>query len=326
MKKRKSSKINVFLLAFTVLFMCVSLALGYQFIRLYKRNLHSKNINLGENYFLANHSDENSEKFEMLWNKLQCGADYKLVLEKIETTREFYGEDTKGQFLWVGQISTEVLPKGNRVNVPLLTQHPELPNGCEIVSASMLLQYLGFSVDPVDLADRYLKTQPVNIRSGVRYGPDPAVAYAGNPKSEAGGWGCFSPVIEDALKKFLPKEYEVFNLQGASLENLSLLLTKDIPVCIWVTQDYSPAKSVYQWLSYDETKTYLYPVGQHCVVLTGFDENYYYLNDPLKGEVVKVEKEKLEKCYRSMGYQAVTAISDSMYNIEENTDTREIKF
>ena len=61
---------------------------------------------------------------------------------------------------------------------------------------------------------------------------------------------------------------------------------------------YTEAKDIYEWFSYDGKNTYTYPKNSHVIVVTGVDENYYYINDPLKNEKnIQVAKEQLEKSF-----------------------------
>ena len=52
------------------------------------------------------------------------------------------------------------LPGTVQLNVENILQNPELPNGCEITSAAIVLNYLGFDIDKVTLAENYL---PIHI-------------------------------------------------------------------------------------------------------------------------------------------------------------------
>lgn len=191
------------------------------------------------------------------------------------------------------------------LNVKNILQLPDFPNGCEAASAVMLLNYYGIDITLENFVDDYLPTSEVYKKNGVRYGPDPALYYAGDPRSEQGGWGCYEPVIERTLDKIIDaKIFHTINLTNTELPDL---LTQ-LPVIIWITTDYSVADDLYQWSSYDKTKSYTYSKKTHAVLLIGYDNNNYYINDPLKDEVVKVEKKTLEKSYDSMGRQAVTIL------------------
>ncbi len=48
------------------------------------------------------------------------------------------------------------LPSTVQLDVENILQNPELPNGCEITSAAIVLNYLGFDIDKVTLAENYL--------------------------------------------------------------------------------------------------------------------------------------------------------------------------
>lgn len=189
-----------------------------------------------------------------------------------------------------------------------ISQLPDYPNGCEAVSAVMLLKYAGYEVEKSEFIASHLETGEVKNRFGTRFGPDPEKAYAGDPALEKGGWGCFSPVIVNALNSYLSdKNHEAQNVSGAPLSTLcENFINAETPVAIWVTQDYSAVSEVYQWLSYDRKNVYLYPKNQHCVMLIGYDSENYYICDPLKDEdITAVDRASLELSYTSMGSQSV---------------------
>ena len=49
------------------------------------------------------------------------------------------------------------------IDVPYISQEGRLPNGCESVSATILLQYCGFDIEPETFVDEYLDCEPVTI-------------------------------------------------------------------------------------------------------------------------------------------------------------------
>ena len=202
------------------------------------------------------------------------------------------------------------------IDVPLINQNPNYPNGCEAASATMLLNYLGIDITLEDFINQYLPLSEVYEKDGVRYGPNPAVSYAGNPADRNRGWGAFEPVIVNAItailkvqKKNNPRlEYNLYeNDEKYSLKMASHQLNGTFtPFLIWTTIDYTEAKDVYEWFSYDKKSTYTYPKNSHVVVVTGVDENYYYINDPLKSEKnIPVKKDLLETIFDSLGRQMI---------------------
>ena len=196
------------------------------------------------------------------------------------------------------------------LQVPYLSQNGILPNGCEAVSATMLLHHLGNTVAPMDFVDQYLDCEPTWTKGNIRYGPDPSKAYAGNPRKIQGGFGCFSPVIEKALiqavEAFAPGQYEVLNLGGISLKELEAYIDRGIPAAVWATIGMQEVPFYYEWVSPDDGLTYRYPAREHCLVLVGYDDQRYYFNDPHNSNgLVSYRKATVEKRYETLGRQAV---------------------
>lgn len=203
--------------------------------------------------------------------------------------------------------------------VSLLGQNPDYPNGCESASAVMLLNYMGIDISLKEFIDRYLPKKEVFEKDGVRYGPNPSRYYAGDPADPYRGWGCFSPVIAAAIQSLLREgDYTSLAVQTGGYQSLSELVY-ELPAVIWVTSDYSPASDIYEWQSREDGKTYTYPRGSHTVLLVGCDEMHYLIHDPLKPEEpVRVERERLEASYDSMGRQSVL-VYDYGYAMENDT-------
>lgn len=214
-------------------------------------------------------------------------------------------------------------------DVPLVNQNPDYPNGCEVASATMLLNYVGINITMKEYVDTYLPKEEVYEKDGLRYGPDPSTSYAGDPSNELRGWGTFLPVIKNSMY-YIFKEKLPENTIGhiyTSNDKLSLeeYVQNGNPVLVWTTTDYSEAKDIYEWFSYDKSRTYTYPKNAHVVVIVGMDKKYYYINDPLKDEkAIKVSRKKFNKSYDSMGRQAlfieITDIYDNNnLNVQEHS-------
>lgn len=203
-------------------------------------------------------------------------------------------------------------------NFPLVKQNPDYPNGCEVASATMLLNYIGIDISMDEYVNAFLPKNEVYEKDGVRFGPDPSEFYAGDPSNPKGGWGTFLPVIKNSIytifKKMLPLDTVGHVYTSEDKRPLEEYVQSGNPVLVWTTTDYNEAKEVYEWFSYDKSKTYTYPKNAHVVVVVGMNNNYYFINDPLKDEKnIKVPREKFNKSYDSMGRQALYIETTNIY-------------
>lgn len=182
-----------------------------------------------------------------------------------------------------------------------------IPTGCEAVSAVMVLNYYGVDITAEEFINAYLPMGDFYKEGDVVYGPNPEEKFAGNPFVSS-SLGCYPPVIVQAIENMRAEgaDVEAFELRGESLENICKeYIENDAPVLVWVTMDMCKAKDGYKYFLEDGTK-YTWAAGEHCMVLCGFDEEYYYLKDPLKaGKTVKYEKELVKKRYEEMGKRGV---------------------
>lgn len=301
---KKGNKRTVVMLSVlsAFLLLCI-LVLSVIVFRLGRTNLFSKNIVLSDSWLLQNKNQSNDadDVNEFVSVPAEFAAEYENLFEKKETLKDYQDEVDYSIYMLSNALYSKV------ISVPHIMQGESLPNGCEAVSATMLLQYNHFSVTAEEFVSAHLPCEPVRLRWGCRYGPDPSVSYAGDPHSKRGGFGCFAPVIVKALQSYLPQSHRVVNLTGKTLQEIAVTyIAADIPVAVWVTQDMTPIEKAYQWQSYDKTESFLYPVNQHCMVFCGFDREYYYFSDPLSEEsLVKYPRATAEEIYRSMGQQAV---------------------
>ena len=241
-----------------------------------------------------------------------------------DNERYNYFEDEDGKYKF---SADEVGITEWKTDVPLRQQNPDFPNGCEAVSAVMLLQHYGVNISVADFVNNYLQKDRIYIEDDTRYGPDPSQFYAGDPAGV--GWGIFEPGLIKSISLCLSKELDddvSFSITGSDGKMpLELCVSDGSPIVIWATTNYKPADKIYEWKSYDGKYTYTYPEYSHAIVVTGMDENYYYVNDPLKEEEQKIEKKTLEDVFDSMGRQVV---SISLYKdfYDSDYDSEKLKF
>jgi uncharacterized protein YvpB len=164
---------------------------------------------------------------------------------------------------------TTETPLSVRLEVPLIMQLPELPTGCEATATAMLLQYAGSTLTKLDVAIR------------MPYSNNPSEGFVGSPFMESG-----FTIYPQALMQLVHTQLgSAINLTGATFIDLQDSLQAGKPVCCWIADDQGYV---------------------HCVVITGYEDNTVYLNDPLNGyttmTVSTFEHLWANNAYRALSY------------------------
>lgn len=133
------------------------------------------------------------------------------------------------------------VPEEYRIdNFPIIGQMPELPTGCEITALTMALQYYGYDADKVTMASEYLPTAGTGNYygdDGRLYGNDLNQYFIGDPFTE-GGIICGTGAIISAADVYLENQGSIMRAvdrSGSSPEQLYELVSRNIPVVVWVT-------------------------------------------------------------------------------------------
>lgn len=197
-------------------------------------------------------------------------------------------------------LSYSEYPESYEIDVKCVYQNPELPTGCEITSLTTVLNYFGYAVGKMEMANNYL----IKANYGTT---DFSTAFIGNPQTTR-GYGCYSPVIVNTAQKFLNEHgnmHSVVNLSGYELSELFKIISNDYPIVIWCTMSLVEPKEVYVWTLAGNIDVY-WMQNEHCVVLTGYNlaEGTVTVSDPLKG-IVKYNLQEFEKRFIQLGKQAV---------------------
>lgn len=197
------------------------------------------------------------------------------------------------------------------LNVPYIYQVDKYPNGCESVSAVMVLRYFGMPISVENYIDNYLPKgrAPFRDEVGERFGDDPRKVFLGSPYSKY-GWGCYAPVIVTATNKCIDhKKLEVKNITGTSFDTLCrTYIDKEIPVIVWATSGMAPLnprKPSHTWTILGTSEQFTWKSPMHCLVLVGYDDNNYYFNDPQQSKNYRYTKSAVLTAYSALGMQAV---------------------
>ncbi|MHC1682201.1 MAG: C39 family peptidase [Clostridiaceae bacterium] len=167
--------------------------------------------------------------------------------------------------------NNKIKPKSKKLDVPIITQRPELPTGCEITAITMMLKYYGCNTDKIQLA-----------REMPRHNSNPNLGYVGNPFTK-NGWTINPPPLCILVKKYVGSSID---LSGSSLDKLETQIANDKPVVVWVK---------------------MHGFTVHAITLTGYDENNFYYNDPWTGEKGKmINKKSFESTWKSQNKRAIS--------------------
>lgn len=190
-------------------------------------------------------------------------------------------------------------------NFPLIYQDPELPTGCEITAAAMLLRYAGFEIDKKTLAVKYLPTLPSPSlhtgSDGRTYGADMEHYFIGDPTT-SDGIICGVPAIMTALNGYLSDinaDMKPKNISGSTPQDLYALVSSGTPVMVWVTVSMTERGAVYGW--YRDDGIFMdWSRSDHGAVLIGYDEDTVTIADPIAG-IIKCAKPKFERIFEQRG-------------------------
>lgn len=219
-----------------------------------------------------------------------------------------YVPQEKNTFASLEEPAVEQAAELSFGEIQLQLQNPELPNGCEVTSLSMVLTAAGYPVDKLELYE-YLPREDFAYSGSARLGPDLNVAFAGDAAGASGGWYCLEgPILEagDAWIEAMGGGAQMEDFTGIDQNGLDTLLEQGTPLVAWVTQEYAlPTYANYfTWTLPDGTQYIPYD-NLHCVVLAGMDGDAYRIADPIRGWQL-VDKETFWQSFDAMGRRAVT--------------------
>lgn len=195
------------------------------------------------------------------------------------------------------------------IDAPFIGQMELYPTGCESTTAVMALQYFGIDISVDDFIYNYLDlgTAPYEY-DGNLYGDSPWDCFLGSPYEDS-GWGCYSPVIQNALQRVLDNStFSASYYLGTPLQELCTeYIDNDIPVILWATMEMREASYTSTWLTPEgDQVSWISP--EHCLLLVGYDNEYYYFNDSRQGKQTAYPKRDVEIAYESMLSQVVVII------------------
>jgi uncharacterized protein YvpB len=193
------------------------------------------------------------------------------------------------------------------LDVPAIRQLPELPRGCEVTSLAMLLKDAGVQADKLTLAKQIKKDPtPFQRKNGKVYFGHPNDGFVGDMYSlTTPGLGVYHKPIKQLAETYLPDR--IIDLTGSDFSMLQQYLSKGVPIWIITNSTYKklPDSAFREWETPSGPIKITY--YEHSVVITGYDQDFIYFNDPLTGEKnKKAPKADFLDAWAQMGRQAIT--------------------
>lgn len=181
-----------------------------------------------------------------------------------------------------------------------INQLPELPTGCEITALTTLLNYLGFKVDKMYMADNYLDKLETFDGSFYDY-------FIGDPTT-TNSWGCFAPAITTSANRYLFDQHSslfAHNISGSSIKALLSEIADGNPVLVW-TSSKPGTETIYSPIQLNDNSVFNWPSNEHCVVLIGFnlEKGTVFLSDPLN-DIIEYDLDAFANEYNAYYKQAV---------------------
>lgn len=195
--------------------------------------------------------------------------------------------------------------------VPYINQlNIGLPTGCEAVSATMVMQYYGYKVNPEQMVAATPTGKGKYQKDGVWYAANPFEEFVGDPhkKLKDGSYGCFAKPITTAMNTFAGGRAK--NISGCKESDLYRYVAAGKPVVVWGVARGNPVTNGVTWNYVDKNGvpiggSYKELVHEHCFVLIGYDDTYVYLNDPVAGKCVTQKKSAFSQNWNKLFKQAI---------------------
>jgi len=195
------------------------------------------------------------------------------------------------------------VPRAGLINVPLHCQLPELKNGCEVTSLSMLLGWGGVNVDKMKLASQVAKDPtPYQIINGQIHWGHPNRGFVGDITGVHIGYSVYHGPVLNLTKSY----HKAIDITGQSFAQVLENIAQGKPV--WVITSFSFAK-----VPPEDWHTVISPIGsyqmsynEHSVVITGTTADSLWINDPyacIKDR--KVARAPFQQAWEQFGHQAI---------------------
>ena len=198
------------------------------------------------------------------------------------------------------EVDWMTMKQEQKLDVPLENQMPDLPNGCEVTSLSMLMNYYGIKVNKNELAENI---QHVNFfTDGGKYRGNPNQGFVGHMSIANAGWCVYNGPLYNVARKYTT---HIENITGSDFLSLLKLVSNGHPVLIITTTTFNRVNDMQTWDT-NTGKVNVTP-SSHACVITGYSKpkKVVYVNNPYGYKNQPVNWKNLQASYNQQGRQAL---------------------
>lgn len=196
------------------------------------------------------------------------------------------------------------------LDIPVIPQFPELPRGCEVTSLAMLLNHAGVTVDKMTLA-KEIRKNPATFekKEGKIYYGHPNDGFVGDMYSfNNRGLGVYHTPIKELAETYLPDKIHDFT--GDDFSSIKTHLSNEKPVWVIINTKYNELPDAYFQTWHTPSGVIDITYKEHSVLVTGYDDQYIYFNDPFSNiKNKKAPIKEFQAGWEQMGRQAITYLN-----------------
>lgn len=198
------------------------------------------------------------------------------------------------------EINWMTMKQEQKLNVPLENQMPDLPNGCEVTSLSMLMNYYGIRVSKNELAETIQHVD--SFTDGGKYRGNPHQGFVGHMTIANAGWCVYNEPLYNVARKYTS---HIENITGSDFLSLLKLVSNGHPVMIITTTTFNKVNNMQTWDT-NTGKVNVTP-SSHACVITGYSKpkKVVYVNNPYGYKNQPVNWKNLQASYNQQGRQAL---------------------
>ena len=198
------------------------------------------------------------------------------------------------------EINWMTMKQEQKLNVPLENQMPDLPNGCEVTSLSMLMNYSGIKVSKNELAETIQHVD--SFTDGGKYRGNPHQGFVGHMTIANAGWCVYNEPLYNVARKYTS---HIENITGSDFLSLLKLVSNGHPVMIITTTTFNKVNNMQTWDT-NTGKVNVTP-SSHACVITGYSKpkKVVYVNNPYGYKNQPVNWKNLQASYNQQGRQAL---------------------